>query len=102
MELAIFAKRVVKNDGKIFYRYISQLSRKSTGEAVSVTVKFRDNKEPNPELCPMNIIVDKCNANLSERHYSSEDGTEGVGHTLWVSAWEQGAPYVDHSLDDFE
>ena len=25
---------------------------------------------------------------------------QGQSHTLWVSGWQPGAPYVDHSLDD--
>lgn len=103
MNLAIFAKKRTTKEGKTFYSYLSTMTKKD-GSDLTVTVKFRDEcGSPKPENCPVNIIVDKEHANLSSRDYVREDTGETVkSYILWVSAWEMGAPFVDHSLDDFE
>ena len=103
MNLAIFAKKRTTKEGKTFYSYLSTMTKKD-GSDLTVTVKFRDEcGSPKPENCPVNIIVDKEHANLSSRDFVREDTGETVkSYTLWVSAWEMGAPFVDHSLDDFE
>ena len=103
MEITIFAKKRNTSDGKTFYSYLSTLTRKD-GTQQTVTVKFRDDAgNPKPENCPMNIKFSKGSANMATHEFTREDtGEIGTSYTLWVSNWEQGTPYVDHSLDDFE
>ena len=103
MEIAIFAKKRTSNEGKTFYSYLSVLTRKD-GVKQTVSVKFRDVcGNPKPESCPMNIVFDKKRANLSAKEFIREDtGEVGTSYTLWISSWELGTPYIDHSLDDFE
>lgn len=103
MEITIYAKKRTTTEGKTFFSYLSTLTRKD-GTKQTVAVKFRDEAgNPKPEKCPMNIKFSTGAANLSTREYVREDtGGVGTSYTLWVSAWEQGAPFVDHSLDDFE
>ena len=103
MEITIYAKKRTTNEGKSFFSYLSILTRKD-GTKQTVSVKFRDEcGSPKPEKCPMNIKFDKGNANMTTREFTREDTGEVVkSYTLWVSEWEQGAPFVDHSLDDFE
>ena len=103
MIIAIFAKRRQTNDGKTFFNYLSTLHGKD-GNDIPVQVKFRESAgAPKPEECPINIIVDKADANLSKREYIDETTAETrVARTLWVTKWAKGEPYVDHSLDDFD
>lgn len=103
MEITIFAKKRNTSDGKTFYSYLSTLTRKD-GAQQTVSVKFRDEAgNPKPENCPMNIKFNKDSANLSTHEFTREDtGEIGTSYILWVSSWEQGAPYVDHSLDEYE
>ena len=103
MEITIFAKKRTASDGKSFYSYLSTLTRKD-GTKQTVSVKFRDEAgNPKPEKCPMNIKFDRGSANVATKEFIREDtGEVATGYTLWVSAWEPGAPFVDHSLDDFE
>ena len=110
MELTIFAKKRQSNDGRPFFTYLSTLTRKD-GEEIKVQVKFRqDCGNPKGELCPMNIIVNKADANLSESRYESTTTNPDTGEivietrkspVLWVSKWSKGSEYVDKSLDDF-
>lgn len=104
MEIAIFAKKRKTRDGKAFYGYLTSLTRKSTGEALTVAVKFRDDAgSPRPDECPCNIIINKGDCNMATRSFVREDtGEAAVGYTLWVNKWSKGAAYVDHSMDDFE
>lgn len=103
MEITIYAKKRTTKEGKSFYSYLSNLTRKD-GTKLTVSVKFRDEcGNPKPENCPMSIKFDKRDANLSTRKFVHfETGEVGTSSTLWVSAWEPGTPFVDHSLDDFE
>lgn len=103
MEITIYAKKRHASDGKTFYSYLSTLTRKD-GTKQTVSVKFRDEAgNPKPEKCPMNVKFDKGNANMTARAFTRRDtGEVGMSYTLWVSAWEPGAPFVDNSLDDFE
>ena len=102
LELTIFAKDGQSNDGRKYTRYITRLVRKSTGEIVTVSVKFREScGAPNRDKCPMNIIVDKKNSNLQSRDYINKNGEPSIGYTMWISEWAEGSPYEDHSLDDF-
>lgn len=106
MKLTVYAsKRTATGENgkaKTFYTYLTTLKRKDGTELVTA-VKFREIcGNPDPEKCPMNIVVEKTNANLSVRNYTNDEGEVLPSYTLWVTAWEEGEPYVDHSLDDFE
>lgn len=103
MELTIYAKKRTSADGKPFFGYLSTLTRKD-GTKQTVSVKFREDcGNPKADKCPMNIIVDKTNANMTVKEFTREDTGEACNsYTLWVSAWEPGSAFVDHSLDDFE
>lgn len=102
MEIVIFAKKRTKEDGKSFYSYLSTLTRKD-GSTQTVLVKFRDEcGHPKPEECPMNIKVDKANANIAKSEFTREDSGEiATSYTLWVTKWEKGSSWVDTSLDEF-
>ena len=103
MEITIFAKKRLNKEGKTFVTYLTTLTKKN-GEKITASVKFRDTcTMPKPEDCPMNIIVDKQDANLSHKTYTNHNtGEVSLGHTLWVSNWNEGSAYIDTSLDDFE
>lgn len=103
MEITIYAKKRNTAEGKTFYNYLSTLTRKD-GTNQTVSVKFRDEcGNPRPEKCPMNIEFPKNAANLAISEFVREDtGEIGTSYTLWVTAWKEGTPFVDHSLDDFE
>lgn len=103
MEITIYAKKRTTSEGKSFYAYLSTLKKKD-GAELTTSVKFRDEAgQPKPEKCPMNIKFDKRDANLSHREFTREEtGEIGLSHTLWISRWENGSEFVDHSLDDFE
>lgn len=104
MQLSIFAKQSTSKEGKKYYIYLGRLVNKNTGEEVNVRVKFREDcGQPKVEKCPMNILVDKADANLITSTYTVEDtGEQRTRRTLWVSKWSEGAPYVDHSLDEYD
>ena len=104
MELVIFAKVMTSKDARKYNRYLTKLT-KTDGTELTVNVKFRE-ECGEPKNCPANIIVDKSNCNYVEkleRYEDKETGEvkEACRRTLWVTAWEMGAPYVDHSMDDF-
>lgn len=103
MLMSIFAKRAQTKEGKVFYNYLSTITNKVTGEDNIIRVKFRDTcGAPKPESCPRNIIVDKKNANLTVKTITKDDGTDVITRTMWVSAWDDGPAYEDHSLDEYE
>lgn len=103
MEITVYAKERTTSEGKSFYTYLSKLKKKDGTELTSA-VKFRDVcGQPIPERCPMNIKFDKKDANLACREFANaETGEVGLSHTLWISKWEEGSKFIDHSLDDFE
>lgn len=102
MNLTIFAKKLTNQEGKSFYRYLSTLTRKD-GSTQTVAVKFREDcGSPKGDKCPMNILVDRKDMNMTSHEYEREDtGEVAKGYTVWVSAWKEGAPYEDHSMDEF-
>lgn len=106
MKLAIFAKkRQVIEDGKArdFYTYLTTLVNKTTGEPLSVQVKFREAcGAPDPQKCPMFINVEKTKMNLSWDKYTNDEGEEMQAAKLWVTEWQHGGEFVDHSLDEFD
>ena len=65
MKLTVFAKKRTTTEGKRFYIYLTQLTRKEDGEHVTVQVKFPEGFAPKYDDCPINIIVEKDKANLS-------------------------------------
>ena len=102
MELTVFAKKRTTTEGKRFYTYLTQLTRKDNGEHISVQVKFPDGLSPKADDCPINIIVEKNKANLATKKVETENG-EITSRTLWIKEYtvnEQ--PFVDNSLDDYE
>ena len=107
MKVLVFGKKRQTKDGKTFTAYVSKLT-KTTGEEVTVGVKFREEcGAPKLEETPCYIEVEKTDANLTIKHeeITTEDGEirEVENKTLWVSEWKMSPEkYVDHSLDDFE
>ena len=83
MEITIYAKKRTTSEGKSFYSYLSNLTRKD-GTKQTVSVKFRDDcGNPKPENCPMNIKFDKSDANMATREFVRDDtGLVGTSYTL--------------------
>lgn len=102
MELTIFAKKRTTAEGKRFYTYLTQLTRKEDGEKVSVQVKFPEGLAPKADDCPINIIVNKDKANLAVKKVETENG-EITSRTLWIKEYvTNDNPFVDSSLDEYE
>ena len=107
MILNVFAKKRTTKDKKIFYNYLTTLTKKD-GEQETVQLKFRDDcGQPKADDCPRCIEVKKENANLVKRMITTPGNNESEGTTvedrkLWVSAWEDKGAYVDHSLDEYD
>lgn len=102
MELTVFAKKRTTAEGKRFYTYLTQLTRKEDGEHVSVQVKFLEGLAPKADECPINIIVEKDKANLAIKNVKTDNG-EIVSRTLWIKEYTVNEnPFVDNSLDDYE
>lgn len=103
MEVTVFAKKKKTHEGRQFHVYLTHLTRK-TGEDQVLSVKFRDEcGAPKPEKCPMNLIIEKGDANISKKNYTREDtGEPATSYTMWVTNWKEGSPYEDHSFDDFD
>ena len=104
MEISIFAKKRNTKDGKIFYQFLTTLT-KQDGTTETMRVAFRNidgNDMPKPESCPRNIVFDKRDANIAISAFTdNETGEIKQRKTLWISKWGEGSPYVDHSLDDY-
>lgn len=104
MQIAIFAKKRTTREGKTFYQFLTTLEKKD-GTTETMRVAFRDvdgNAIPKPESCPRNIIVERENANIATSKYTdNETGEVKARKTLWVTHWEAGEAYVDHSLDEY-
>lgn len=105
MLLNVFAKKRTGKDGKVFYNFLSTITKKD-GEKVTVQLKFREDAGlPNASKCPMTISVDKSDANLTNKTVTiDKDGEakEIEQRTLWVSKYDYIGDYVDHSLDEYE
>lgn len=104
MEISIFAKKRQTKDGKTFHQFLTTLTR-NDGTTETMRVAFRNidgNDVPKPDSCPRNIVFDKADANIAVSKYTdNETGEIKERKTLWVSKWESGSEYVDHSLDDY-
>lgn len=104
MEITVFAKKRLTKEGKNFISFLTQITNKRTGEIETLSVKFREEcGQPKAEQCPMNIVFEKQDANISKNKYvKNETGEEFKSSTLWISKWSKGRKYVDTSLDDYE
>lgn len=103
-EITIYSKKKQTKDGsRSFYSYYARI-RKRSGEELPVEVKFREPcTKPDGARCPMNIIIDKEGASLSKREVVlAETGECKTVYKLWLSAWQQGSVYEDHSMDDID
>lgn len=102
MKLTVFSKNMKTKDSRPFRIYLSRLTRKDTGEEVSVRVQWSEGV-PIPSTFPVIIEVKKEHAQLAKKKYEDKDGVLQEGYTLWVREYTPtGEEYVDHSLDDFE
>ena len=102
MELTVFAKKRTTTEGKRFYTYLTQLTRKEDGARIAVQVKFPEGLAPKADDCPLNIIVDKEKANLAIKNLGTENG-EIISRTLWIKEYTISEnPFEDTSLDDYE
>jgi hypothetical protein len=111
MDLNIFAKKRTTKEGKIFYTYLTTLT-KNNGEKVTMQVKFRDEcGRPDAGKCPRVIRVKKKDCNYTEKDIDVEEYDERTGEItgekniiqriLWVSLWEDVGEYLDNSMDGF-
>lgn len=103
MEITIFAKKRQTRDGKkSFYSYLTTLTKKD-GSPLTCAVKFAAPAEnPDPLDCPINIIVEKGDCNMSIEPYTNDKtGEVRESYRLWVKNYTPGTPYVDHSMDEF-
>lgn len=104
MKIAVFAAKRHTAEGKAFFSYIGRITKKD-GEVLTVQVKFREScGNPDGNKCPMIIVANKSDCNLSQRTITttSEETGETITktvYTLWVTAYTT-EEYVDHSLDD--
>lgn len=102
MEISVFAKKVTMSNGKSFTKYLSTLTTKD-GEQQGVRVMFAEGCEaPKPADCPLNIVIDKGDCNVSKKKYTDKNGNSGVARTLWVNKYSLGSEYVDNSMDDYD
>lgn len=104
MNVTIYAKNRTTKEGKPFYNYLTRMMQKSTGEIVTVQVKFREDcGSPKADQCPMIIEVPKGKANMSTREFKDEFGDTKIARTMWVSEWTKSkTEFVDNSMDDYE
>ena len=104
MEITVFAKKRQNAEGKSFTTFLTRMKNKRTGENETLSVKFREEcGKPKAEQCPINIVFEKCDGNVSKSVFVKNDtGEECTVSTLWLSKWSEGSKYVDNSLDDYE
>lgn len=105
MEITLYAKRRTTADGKkSFFSFLTTLTKKD-GTPLTCSVRFtgNDNSEPDPDECPMNIIIEKGDCNLSSEKYTdNKTGEVRDSFRLWVKKWSPGSPWRDTSMDEFE
>lgn len=101
MEITVFAKKKKTKTGKDFFTYLTTLTKKD-GEEEMIEVKFREECGV-PKSFPVNLVIEKSDANISKKTVIREDNGEAfVRKMFWVSAWTEGEPYVDTSLDEYD
>lgn len=101
MKIAVFSKPRTTKDGRPFTSYLATLTRKSTGERFTVSVRFRQ-ECGEPKKCPRWIEIPKGACNLNESSVITEDGREVISRILWVSEFKDAGEWVDTSMDDIE
>lgn len=101
-EITLYAKKRNTKDGRVFYSYLTTLTKKD-GTPCTCAVRFvTPAVAPEASDCPMNIMIDKADCNMAVEKYTNEKtGEVRDSFRLWVRKYEQGSPYVDHSMDDF-
>lgn len=101
MKLTIFSKSMKSKEDRKFKVYLTRLKKKD-GEEVPVRVSWAEGVVI-PNAFPCIIIVEKKDANLSQKKYTDSDGNPAYSYTLWVNDYKpSGEEYVDHSLDEYE
>lgn len=105
MEITLYAKRRTTTDGKkTFFSFLTTLTKKD-GTPLTCSVKFsgKDNSEPDPAECPMNIIIFKEDCNLAQESYTdNKTGEVRDSYKLWVKKWIHGSEWRDTSMDEFD
>ena len=101
MEITVFAKKKQTKTGKVFFTYLTTLTKKD-GTEDKMEVKFRE-VCGTPDHFPINIVVEKGDCNIAKKLRNREDTGEVFEiRTLWINAWTEGSPYVDTSLDEYD
>ena len=107
-EITIYASKKSyvneKGENKNFYVYSTRM--KKDGTDTYLNVKFKEEcGNPSGSKCPMNIVIKKEDVNITEKErvYTNAEGEEKtiIDHTMWVSKWKEGSPFVDHSTDGY-
>lgn len=106
MKITVFTKQGKKKDGTPFKKYVTTLTRKSTGEKVYADVRFPEDSL-NAYQMKTGVVISfpaiiEFKGNMTESHTTAEDGKEYTNHFVWVKEIVSDEPYVDTSLDDFE
>ena len=102
MKATIFATKKKTKQGKEFHTYFTKLKKKD-GTVDTISVKFADEIKPKPESCPLNIIYNKEDANISTKPKEKDDGTIWEDRNLWIKAYtEDPEKFRDTSLDEYE
>ena len=97
--IAVYAKNMEARNGNKWVKYIARLNRKD-GSAEVVDVKFTKGCDaPAKQDCPRNIEATVCN--MSQKHYTKNDGTAGLRKILWIDAYVDHGKSEDHSLDEY-
>ena len=98
--ISIFVKKIKKNDGGDFNKYLSTLTR-TDGSKFGVEVKFSGCSPIPANKCPCNVTFERANANLDTNPYDDPETDETkIGYILWLKEYGTPTPFVDHSLDD--
>ena len=101
MNITVFAKKKQTKTGKVFFTYLTTLKKKD-GTEDRMEVKFREDCGI-PDHFPINLILEKGDCNVSKKLKNREDTGEVFEvRTLWVNRWNEGEPYVDTSLDEYD
>ena len=106
MKINVFKKTKTTKKGKKFDIYLSRLTNKTTGEIMSVQVKYVGQAQTDIENSnvdyPITIDFDKTNANLSTEVIETDSDETFFRNNLWITKLNKIEQYVDDSLTDFE
>lgn len=102
---SIFSKKGTKLDGSTYYYFITRKHSNLTGNDEFLTVYFPEGHAPKKTDCPINIIVPdgKCRQD-KKRKVNEETGVISTRRILYIDEWlvDEGNPFVDHSMDEFD